>query len=64
MIRVAYFILGGHRCQGRGGKVERAWAPAAPVQLCWASYPNGFEVLIHKDGCDFCTSCGYIGACG
>ncbi|HSB23921.1 MAG TPA: ribonucleoside-diphosphate reductase, adenosylcobalamin-dependent, partial [Burkholderiaceae bacterium] len=20
--------------------------------------------LIHKDGCEFCTTCGYIGACG
>ena len=20
--------------------------------------------LIHKDGCDFCTACGYVGQCG
>ena len=20
--------------------------------------------LIHKDGCEFCTACGYVGACG
>ena len=20
--------------------------------------------VIHKDGCDFCTSCGYVGQCG
>ena len=24
----------------------------------------GQSTLIHKDGCDFCTSCGYVGACG
>ncbi len=20
--------------------------------------------LIHRDGCDFCTACGYVGQCG
>jgi ribonucleoside-diphosphate reductase alpha chain len=24
----------------------------------------GNTTLIHKDGCDFCTSCGYVGQCG
>jgi ribonucleoside-diphosphate reductase alpha chain len=24
----------------------------------------GNATMIHKDGCDFCTSCGYVGACG
>jgi ribonucleoside-diphosphate reductase alpha chain len=24
----------------------------------------GQSTLIHKDGCDFCTSCGYVGTCG
>ena len=24
----------------------------------------GQSTVIHKDGCDFCTSCGYVGACG
>jgi ribonucleoside-diphosphate reductase alpha chain len=24
----------------------------------------GNATLIHKDGCDFCTSCGYVGQCG
>ena len=24
----------------------------------------GNATLIHKDGCDFCTACGYVGACG
>ncbi|MEK8026546.1 LAGLIDADG family homing endonuclease [Pseudaquabacterium rugosum] len=24
----------------------------------------GNHTLIHKDGCEFCTSCGYVGQCG
>ncbi len=24
----------------------------------------GNATMIHKDGCDFCTTCGYVGACG
>ena len=24
----------------------------------------GNSTMIHKDGCDFCTSCGFVGACG
>jgi ribonucleoside-diphosphate reductase alpha chain len=24
----------------------------------------GNATMIHKDGCDFCTSCGHVGACG
>ena len=24
----------------------------------------GNATLIHKDGCDFCTACGYVGVCG
>ena len=24
----------------------------------------GNKALIRKDGCDFCTDCGYTGACG
>jgi ribonucleoside-diphosphate reductase alpha chain len=24
----------------------------------------GNATLIHKDGCDFCTACGHVGACG
>jgi ribonucleoside-diphosphate reductase alpha chain len=24
----------------------------------------GNATVIHKDGCDFCTACGYVGACG
>ena len=24
----------------------------------------GNASMIHKDGCDFCTACGYVGQCG
>jgi ribonucleoside-diphosphate reductase alpha chain len=24
----------------------------------------GNPTMIHKDGCDFCTACGYVGQCG
>ena len=41
----------------------RTTQPAAT--LAGARCPEcGNATLIHKDGCDFCTSCGYIGTCG
>ena len=36
-------------------------APVLPGRAC----PDcGHRTLIKRDGCDFCTSCGYTGACG
>ncbi|MEP7281417.1 MAG: adenosylcobalamin-dependent ribonucleoside-diphosphate reductase [Rubrivivax sp.] len=32
--------------------------PGLPCPEC------GNPTLIHKDGCDFCTACGYVGTCG
>jgi ribonucleoside-diphosphate reductase alpha chain len=32
--------------------------PGAPCPEC------GNPTLIHRDGCDFCTACGYVGTCG
>ncbi len=41
----------------------RAVPPAAA--LAGARCPEcANATLIHKDGCDFCTACGYIGSCG
>jgi ribonucleoside-diphosphate reductase alpha chain len=41
-----------------------AHAVDAPV-LAGASCPDcGNATLIHRDGCDFCTACGYVGTCG
>ena len=38
---------------------------ARPATIAGARCPEcGNATLIHNDGCDFCTACGYIGACG
>jgi ribonucleoside-diphosphate reductase alpha chain len=38
--------------------------PAAP-SLAGAKCPEcGAHAVIRKDGCDFCTQCGHVGACG
>jgi ribonucleoside-diphosphate reductase alpha chain len=44
----------------RSGGVATTVAPmaGAPCPEC------GNATLIHKDGCDFCTACGYVGVCG
>ena len=35
-----------------------------PVRLAGARCPEcGNATLIHKDGCEFCTACGYVGQC-
>ncbi|HSV61280.1 MAG TPA: adenosylcobalamin-dependent ribonucleoside-diphosphate reductase [Variovorax sp.] len=44
-----------------GGKAGAA--PAAP--MAGALCPEcGNATVIRKDGCDFCTACGHVGACG
>jgi ribonucleoside-diphosphate reductase alpha chain len=44
----------------RARAAHEAVAPmaGAPCPEC------GNATLIHKDGCDFCTACGYVGVCG
>ena len=46
--------------QGRKATAGEVIAPmaGAPCPEC------GNATLIHKDGCDFCTACGYVGVCG
>ena len=52
-------------------------APAAPAAASAAAATGALQVqagkpcpecgnatMIHKDGCDFCTACGYVGQCG
>ncbi|MFZ2988408.1 adenosylcobalamin-dependent ribonucleoside-diphosphate reductase [Ideonella sp.] len=44
-----------------------ARAEASPGIAAMAGKPCpecGNPTLIHKDGCDFCTACGYVGQCG
>jgi ribonucleoside-diphosphate reductase alpha chain len=50
------------------GVLERPAAKAAGadvVPMAGRPCPEcGNATLIHKDGCDFCTACGYVGQCG
>ena len=51
------------------GPGAAATAPAAtatpPAAMAGKPCPEcGNLALIHKDGCEFCTACGYVGQCG
>jgi ribonucleoside-diphosphate reductase alpha chain len=38
---------------------------AQPAPMAGAQCPEcGNHTVIHKDGCEFCTACGYVGQCG
>ena len=37
---------------------------AAPVMKGAACPECGNHTMIRKDGCDYCTACGYVGICG
>jgi len=41
-----------------GARVAPLPQPGRPCPEC------GNATMIHKDGCDFCTACGYVGQCG
>jgi ribonucleoside-diphosphate reductase alpha chain len=42
-----------------------ATATATPHAMAGAKCPEcGAHAMIRKDGCDFCTQCGHVGACG
>jgi ribonucleoside-diphosphate reductase alpha chain len=46
-------------------KARKAAAGEAIAPMAGAPCPEcGNHTLIHKDGCDFCTACGYVGVCG
>ncbi len=46
-------------------KAKPGSARAATEPMAGAPCPEcGNSTLIHKDGCDFCTACGYVGVCG
>jgi ribonucleoside-diphosphate reductase alpha chain len=46
-------------------KARAAGGSGAPEPMAGARCPEcGNFTVIHKDGCEFCTACGYIGACG
>jgi ribonucleoside-diphosphate reductase alpha chain len=46
------------------GILERPSEQANPI-IAGAKCPDcGNKALIRKDGCDYCTACGYVGVCG
>jgi ribonucleoside-diphosphate reductase alpha chain len=62
------------------GVLDAAGYPAAGAPALWSDAPApggaalagvgrrcpecGHPTLVKRDGCDFCTSCGHVGACG
>jgi ribonucleoside-diphosphate reductase alpha chain len=47
------------------GRATAAVGGAAAAPMAGTRCPEcGNFTVIHKDGCEFCTACGYIGACG
>ncbi|MBE7420069.1 MAG: adenosylcobalamin-dependent ribonucleoside-diphosphate reductase [Burkholderiaceae bacterium] len=51
------------KARGLNGGAHGGDAGAAP--MAGTRCPEcGNATVIHKDGCEFCTACGYIGACG
>ena len=47
------------------GVLESPKDEAAPTTLAGKACPEcGNPAVIKKDGCDFCTACGYVGLCG
>lgn len=47
------------------GVLQQPAADGRDQPLAGRTCPEcGNATLIHKDGCDFCTACGHIGACG
>jgi ribonucleoside-diphosphate reductase alpha chain len=47
------------------GILEAPGGDAQPRVMAGAPCPEcGNSTLIRKDGCDYCTACGYVGVCG
>lgn len=47
------------------GVLDTPDAKAASKTMAGKACPEcGNPTVIHKDGCDFCTACGYVGQCG
>jgi len=47
------------------GVLAEPAASGEPRVMAGAKCPEcGNQTLIRKDGCDYCTSCAFIGVCG
>jgi ribonucleoside-diphosphate reductase alpha chain len=51
-------VLAAPRSTTNGARALPLVQPGKPCPEC------GNATMIHKDGCDFCTACGYVGQCG
>jgi len=51
-------LLQAPQAKAVGAGVEVRAMAGRPCPEC------GNSTMIHKDGCDFCTACGYVGQCG
>ncbi len=51
-------VLAPPRSAGADARAAPALQAGKPCPEC------GNATVIHKDGCDFCTACGYVGQCG
>ena len=48
-----------------GGAADSPAVGGGLASMAGKSCPEcGNHTLIHKDGCEFCTACGYVGQCG
>jgi len=67
-----YAMLGVLDAEGRPLAPMGVLAAPGPAAAVGAAPPMaggrcpecGNDTLIHKDGCEFCTACGYVGQCG
>ncbi|HWP11458.1 MAG TPA: adenosylcobalamin-dependent ribonucleoside-diphosphate reductase [Ramlibacter sp.] len=58
-------LIAGRNGQAAEAPAVVASAPAAPASMAGAKCPEcGAYAMIRKDGCDYCTQCGHLGACG
>ena len=47
------------------GVLDSPTGKSTPTTMAGKVCPEcGNPTVIHKDGCDFCTACGYVGQCG
>jgi ribonucleoside-diphosphate reductase alpha chain len=58
-------LIAGRNGQAAEAPAALASAPAATAPMAGAKCPEcGAYAMIRKDGCDYCTQCGHLGACG
>jgi ribonucleoside-diphosphate reductase alpha chain len=55
------YPLHGHTARVDSGRQEQLVTLSAAGKACEEC---GVQAVIKRDGCDFCTACGHIGACG